>query len=195
MKSKMLSRTIVSTDDSKIKSICLDYDMDVPFDRPKSLATDQTPTIDVILHAIEIMESINEFYDAVCLLQPTCPLRKPKLIDDTIAKYINTNADSLVSVQKVPLKYNPHWVFENNNNGFLKISTGENKIISRRQNLPNAFIRDGAIYITSTEIIKEQKSLYGQNISYFEHNFRHHVNIDTLKDWAKAEQFVQALAN
>ena len=47
------------------KSICLNFNMDVPFDRPKSLATDQTPTIDVVLHALEEMESTDEFYDIV----------------------------------------------------------------------------------------------------------------------------------
>ena len=74
-------------------------------------------------------------------------------------------------MQKIPLKYNPHWIFENNNKGFLKIATGEKNIIQRRQDLPNAFIRDGSIYITDTKVIKEHKSLYGQNISFFENKF------------------------
>ena len=189
--SKMLHRTIVSTENSEIKSICLNFEMDVPFDRPKSLATDQTATIDVVLHALEEMESIDEFYDVVCLLQPTCPLREPELIDNAIAQFLNTNADSLISVRKVPPKYNPHWVFENNDKGLLKISTGENEFITRRQDLPDAYIRDGAIYITSTKVIKEQRSLYGQSISYFEHNNKNHINIDTVEDWAKAEHLIR----
>ena len=193
--SKLLHRTIVSTEDSEIKSICLNFEMNVPFDRPKSLATDQTPTIDVILHALEKMESLGEFYDAVCLLQPTCPLRGPQLIDKAITKYFNTNGDSLISVRKVPSKYNPHWVFEPNDERLLKIATGENEIISRRQDLPDAYIRDGAIYITSTKVIKEQRSLYGESISYFEHNYNNHINIDTVEDWEKAEQLIRSAAN
>ena len=193
--SKMLHRTIVSTEDSEIKSICLNFEMDVPFDRPKSLATDQTPTIDVVLHALEKMESLGVFYDAVCLLQPTCPLRGPQLIDKAITQFINTNVDSLISVRKVPSKYNPHWVFEPNDEGLLKIATGENEIISRRQDLPDAYIRDGAIYITSTKVIKEQRSLYGESISYFEHNYNNHINIDTLEDWEKAEHLIRSAAN
>ena len=193
--SKLLHRTILSTEDSEIKSICLNFEMDVPFDRPKSLATDRTPTIDVVLHAVEKMESLGVFYDAVCLLQPTCPLRGPQLIDKAITQFINTNVDSLISVRKVPSKYNPHWVFEMKGDGFLKIATGENKIISRRQDLPNAFIRDGAIYITSTKVIKEQRSLYGESISYFEHNYNNHINIDTLEDWEKAEHLIRSAAN
>jgi CMP-N,N'-diacetyllegionaminic acid synthase len=190
--SKLLHQTIVSTEDSEIKSICLNFEMDVPFDRPKSLATDQTPTNDVVLHSLEQMESMGEFYDAVCLLQPTSPLRGPQLIDKAIAQFINTNVDSLISVRKVPSKYNPHWVFEPNDEGLLKIATGENEIISRRQDLPDAYIRDGAIYITSTKVIKEQRSLYGESISYFEHNNNNHINIDRLEDWEKAEQFIRS---
>ena len=192
--SKLLHRTIVSTEDSEIKSICLDFTMDVPFDRPKSLATDQTPTIDVILHALEKMESLGEFYDAVCLLQPTCPLRGPQLIDKAITQYYIAIVDSLISVRKVPSKYNPHWVFEPNDERLLKIATGENEIITRRQDLPDAYIRDGAIYITSTKVIKEQRSLYGESISYFEHN-NNHINIDTVEDWEKAEQLIRSAAN
>ncbi len=193
LKSKMLTRTIVSTENSAVQSVCLKYGMDIPFDRPKSLAKDNSPTIDVIVHALKYMESIGEKYDTVCLLQPTCPIRQPNLIDKAIYRFYDSNADSLISVKKVPHNYNPHWVFENNEKGFLKIATGEKKIISRRQDLPNAFIRDGAIYIINAKIIKEQKSLYGTNISYFVHNNEHHINIDTLEDWKKAEQLIQAL--
>ena len=68
IKSKMLTRTIVSTENSAVKSVCLKYGMDIPFDRPKSLAKDNSPTIDVIFHALKYMESIGENYDTVCLL-------------------------------------------------------------------------------------------------------------------------------
>ena len=193
VKSKMLSRTIVSTDDINVKSVCLKYGMDVPFNRPKSLAKDNSPTIEVVIDALKYMDSIGENYETVCVLQPTCPIRESNFIDKAISHFFNSNADSLISVKKVPHSYNPHWVFENNEKGFLKIATGEKKIISRRQDLPNAFIRDGAIYIIDAKIIKEQKSLYGTNISYFVHNNKHHINIDTLEDWIKAEQLIQTV--
>ena len=190
VESKMLSRTIVSTDDSDIKSVCSKYGMDIPFIRPKSLAKDDSPTIDVVEHALQYLESIGDNYGVVCLLQPTCPIRESGLIDKAISQFYNSGADSLISVKKVPDNYNPHWVFQEDKDGFLNIVTGEKKIISRRQDLPNTFIRDGAIYITSTKVIKEQKSLYGNHISYFENNYSRHVNIDTVEDWVKAEQLM-----
>ena len=63
------------------------------------------------------------------------------------------------------------------------------KIIPRRQELPKSFHRDGSIYITKTGVIKNG-SLYGNSIAYIESNPDFHVNIDTLKDWEKAEHLL-----
>jgi CMP-N,N'-diacetyllegionaminic acid synthase len=73
--------------------------------------------------------------------------------------------------------------------GILKIATGENTIISRRQDLPPAFHRDGAIYITKSEVVLSG-SLYGKNIASIESNPKYYINIDTQKDWNKAEDFL-----
>lgn len=190
--SNLLSRTIVSTDDDSIISVCNNIGMDVPFKRPTQLAQDNTPSLPVILHALEVLEKEGETYDSVCLLQPTTPFRSPGLIDKAISKFYETGADSLVSVRAVPHEYNPHWVFEPNSSGFLRIATGEKRIIPRRQELPPAFIRDGAIYITKTEVLKSQNSLLGSTIAYHIHNPEHYVNLDTMKDWQQAEKLICA---
>ena len=63
----------------------------------------------------------------ICLLQVTSPFRTVEFLDKAIAKFIESDCDSLVSVQKVPHEYNPHWTFELNDEGNLKIATGEIK--------------------------------------------------------------------
>jgi CMP-N-acetylneuraminic acid synthetase len=97
----------------------------------------------------------------------------------------------LVSVQKVPHEYNPHWTFEVNSEGNLKIATGETEIISRRQDLPSAYHRDGSIYITKTDVILKENSLYGKNIAYIQSDPEFYVNIDTMQDWEKAKKMIQ----
>ena len=82
--SKLLSRTIVSSEDKNILDVCNSIGMDIPFVRPQNLANDKTPTIDVIFHALKKIEELGEQYDAVCLLQVTTPFRTPQLIDDAI---------------------------------------------------------------------------------------------------------------
>lgn len=191
LQSKLLTEVIVSSEDDKIIEISKTLGIIVPFVRPTELAQDNTPTIDVIIHALEWYKNKTIFFDAVCLLQVTSPFRTVAFLDKAIEKFIQSGCDSLVSVQKVPHEFNPHWAFEINSEGNLKIATGETEIISRRQELPMAYHRDGSIYITKTEVLLEQRSLYGKSISYIESDPEFYVNIDTLYDWEKAEEMVK----
>lgn len=189
IESKLLTEIIVSTDDEEIAIAAEISGYKPPFIRPAEFAQDTSTSLEVVQHAIVFFESQNVFFDAVCLLQPTNPFREKDSIDLAIEKFIATNADCLVSVLPIPEEFNPHWAFEESENGLLKIATGEEQIIPRRQDLPKSFHRDGSIYITKTSIIKNG-SLYGKSIAYLESNPQFHVNIDTMKDWEKAEKLL-----
>ena len=191
LQSKYLTEVIVSTEDEQISTVAKSLGIQVPFIRPMALAQDNTPTIDVIVHALKWYESRNVFFDAVCLLQPTSPFRTVEFLNEAIEKFTLRACDSLVSIQRVPPEYNPHWAFEVNEDGNLKIATGEAEIISRRQELPLAYHRDGSIYITKTEVLLKEHSLYGKSIAYIESAADFYVNIDTMEDWKKAEEMVQ----
>lgn len=182
----LLDTAVVSTDSEEIYAIAAQYGCTPPFVRPDDLAQDNSSSLAVVQHAIAHFEAQDIFFDAVCLLQPTTPFRESGFIDRAIKKFIHSNADSLVSVLPVPHEYNPHWVFETNPEGLLNIATGEKNIISRRQDLPKAFHRDGSVYITKTSIIKNG-SLYGNSVAFIESDASFHVNIDTPEDWERAE--------
>jgi N-acylneuraminate cytidylyltransferase len=190
--SSYLSEIIVSTDCKKIFKVAEKYGCKPPFLRPEELAKDESKSVEVVKHAIQFFEEQNIFFDAVCLLQPTSPFREHGFIDKAIQKFITLETDSLLSVLPIPHEFNPHWAFEENEIGLLHIATGEEKIISRRQDLPKTFYRDGSIYITKTKVIKEG-SFYGETISYIEGNRDFYVNIDTIQDWLKAKKIVKKL--
>jgi CMP-N,N'-diacetyllegionaminic acid synthase len=187
----LIQDVVVSTDCQEIMDIATKYGADVPFLRPDELANDSAKSIDVVIHALEYLKHLGREYDAVILLQPTSPFRKKGFLDEAIQQYKKDNLDSLISVLPVPTEYNPHWVFEVNENGFLKLSTGDDTIISRRQDLPEAYIRDGSIYVTSAEVILKKKTFYGKKLGYIVHDNNCHVNIDTIKDWEFAENLVK----
>lgn len=193
LQSKYLTELIISSEDEKILTVAKSFGIKVPFVRPTELAQDNTPTINVMIHALQWFNNQNIFFDAVCLLQVTSPFRTVAFLDKAIDKFINSDCDSLVSVQKVPHEFNPHWAFEVNDDGNLKIATGEIEIISRRQELPMAYHRDGIIYLTKTEVLLQQHSLYGKSISYIESDPEFYVNIDTLEDWEKAESMIKKI--
>lgn len=191
LQSKQLTEVIVSTEDELIREVAKNLGIKVPFVRPMTLAQDNTPTLDVIIHALEWYKNQNIFFDAVCLLQVTSPFRTVAFLDEAIEKFMKKDTDSLVSVQKVPHEYNPHWTFEKNEQGNLKIATGETEIISRRQELPTAYHRDGSIYLTKTRVLLNEHSLYGKSTAFIESDSESYVNIDTLQDWEKAEEMIQ----
>lgn len=185
--SQLLTRVILSSDDASIIATAEALGLEVPFIRPANLATDQAKSIEVVQHAVQYFEEKGEFFDAVCLLQPTSPFREKGFIDAAIEKFIQTGVDTLLSVLPVPHEYNPHWVFEENEAGHLKIATGENQIISRRQELPGAYYRDGSLYLTKMDYIK-QGTFYGAQLGFIVSNPDFYVNIDTPTDWIAAEQ-------
>lgn len=191
--SKLLSRIILSTDDPEIQEIGRALGLEVPFLRPAELASDKSPAIDYIHHALNWFEMENEFFDAVCILQPSTPFRSLSLIDKAAEKFISSGADCLFTAIPVPHEYNPHWVFESDNSGHLRIATGEKSIITRRQELPPAYIRDGALYFTKTEVIAKKKSIYGDKIAFLENQTDYLVNLDTPADWEKAVEIVALL--
>ena len=185
--SQLLSRVILSSDDASIIATAEALGLEVPFIRPANLATDQAKSIEVVQHAVQYLEEKGKFFDAVCLLQPTSPFREKGFIDAAIEKFIQTGVDTLLSVLPVPHEYNPHWVFEENEAGHLKLATGENQIIGRRQELPGAYYRDGSLYLTKMDYIK-RGTFYGAQLGFIVSNPDFYVNIDTPTDWIAAEQ-------
>lgn len=182
-----IDKLVVSTDGEKIAEVARHHGVEVPFIRPSELAQDHTPSIEVVLHAIDYFEQKGEFFDAVCLLQPTSPFKPEGFIDNCVQKFLDTKADCLISVLEVPHEYNPHWTFEMDIDGSLAIATGEETLIPRRQELPMAYHRDGSVYISKVSLIKGKHVLVGGKTVGILSNRSYYANLDTMDDWQKAE--------
>ena len=195
LNAKLLTRTILSTEDEEIADIGMGCGVEVPFLRPKELAEDSSPTLPLVLHALENLESGGEDFDAVCLLQPTNPLRRSADIDNCIELLEKTEADSVISVLPVPPEYNPSWVYWKGEDGSLGLHTGESEPIPRRQDLRPAFHREGSVYVTRTDVIRTQQSLYGTKILGYEISPEFSSNIDTQNDWQEIEQRISLRIN
>jgi CMP-N,N'-diacetyllegionaminic acid synthase len=193
LNSKLLDRIIFSSEDETLRNMAENAGVEVPFVRPAYLAQDNSGSLEVVQHALKELSEQGDTYEAVCLLQVTTPFRTASDIDAAITAFKEAQTDSLISVQKVPHQYNPHWVFEREEDSRLRLATGEKNIIKRRQDLPPAYIRDGAIYITKTTVLMEQHSFFGNSIASVELDPETHVNIDTASDWLRAEQIAGSL--
>jgi N-acylneuraminate cytidylyltransferase len=194
LKSRLLTKVLLSTDSAEIAEVGKQLGLYVPFLRPAELALDTTPTLPAVQHALEFLKSIGEEFDAVCLLQATNPLRKPEDIDSAIKKFIGGNYDSLFSMLEVPLEYNPYWTFLENEKGLLHLAIGGGtEPLSRRQLLPKAYHREGSIYISKTQVVMSCNSLFGDKIGGYLLKTEFPINIDTMEDWAKAEEYFKNL--
>lgn len=190
-----LSRVILSSDDEEVARVGERCGLQVPFLRPAHLAQDDTPMLPVIQHALNWFESNGERFDAVCVLQPTNPLRRSEDIDGCIEMLQREDADAIVTILPVPHGYNPHWVYFRHKNGSLQLSTGESEPIPRRQSLPPAYHRDGSVYVTRSDVITSGKGLYGNRLLGYLLNSDRSVNIDSLEDWQRAETLIAQKRN
>lgn len=187
---RRVHRVLVSTEDAEIASISKSLGAEVPFLRPASLAQDDTPMLPVVSQALEAVMAEGWVPDALCLLQPTFPFRHPGDIDACIELLEAQAADCVISVHRVPAHFNPHWVYFERPDGSLRLSTGESEPIPRRQALPPAFHRSGAVYVSRVATITEQGSFYGDRVVGYETPSESSCNIDTMDDWARAEALV-----
>ena len=191
---RRLARVILSTDDPAIAAVGRDCGLDVPFLRPAELARADTPTLPVVLHALAWAEAHDAAhtasYDAICLLQPTTPLRPAGEIDACIALLESSGAESVITVLPVPHEYNPHWVYVEDAAGQLRLSTGEPEPIPRRQALPPAYHRSGSVYVTRWAVAAGG-SLYGRSTRAVIGDPALSVNINTPEDWARAEALLR----
>lgn len=188
--SRLLTRVVLSTDSEEIAAVGRECGLEVPFIRPSSLSLDTTPTLPVLQHAVRVLETRSDPFDAVCLLQPTSPFRNESDIDSCIALMESAQADSVVSVLAVPYEYNPHWVYFREDSGMLRLSTGAIEPIPRRQDLPPAYHREGSVYVTRRDELMERNSLFGRRVIGYIVDRAENVNIDTASDWVRAERFL-----
>jgi len=187
LKSKYITDLVVSTDDLEIKSVAEKCGGSCPFIRPSDLATDASYSAPVVAHALEHMEKQNRIiYDSILMLQPTSPFRTSSHIDRSIEKYNSHKCDSVVSVVNV----------EGNHPFRMKRKVGDKLVnyidqgfwdMRPRQELPNVYIRNGAIYLIDRDTFIEEKQLIGRNCLGFEMSTGESVNIDNEIDFAVAE--------
>lgn len=182
-KSRYIGRITVSTEDKEIAEISKKYGAEV-IERPEELAKDETPTIDVIFHVLQVIKAENFEPEIVVLLQPTSPLRNAQDIDNAIELFLKNDCESVVSVCEV--EHSLYWSFEIENR-YLKPIFGGKYLNMRRQDLPKVYTPNGAIYVSTPEILRKYKSFYcSKTIPYIMPPERS-VDIDNEIDFMLAE--------
>ena len=190
--SKYIDKVAVSTESPIIASIARRYGADVPFLRPKKLATGKAKTIDVIFHALDYFSKKREKFDYLVLLEPTSPLREIFDLDKAIRKLIDQSkvSDALVSVGEIRLE--SPYIAKLITNGYVAPVIKENrKKFFQRQQLPKTFFPYGVIYASKVEVLKKKKTFYHQKtIPYFIGRWQNY-EIDDIYDFICIEAILK----
>jgi len=187
--SNLVTRVVVTTDDTEIAEVARNFGAEVPFLRPSFLAEDTTPTFPVVAHAVNFLMTEQGYKpDLLVLLQPTSPLRQATHIDEAITQLLVSGADSVVSICNA--KDHPYWLKELQGDrvcDFLKAKP----LVLRRQDLPQVYILNGAIYISRTDVIVNRQCLLGEDTRGYIMDEEHSVDIDTPLDFLLAEALIK----
>lgn len=182
LKSKFISKVVVSTDSKRIAKVAVKYGAEVPFIRPKSLALDATPSFDVIKHCLEYFKRIKINYKNFILLEPTSPLTKYNHINSAITKFLSKkNSTSLVGVSQIEGKH-PDFLSSIGSKGFLKPYNARNFKTLRRQDISELYFFNGSLYIANVKQYLKNKTFLHKNTLPFIMDKKHSFEVDDLFD-------------
>lgn len=185
--SGVIDRLVLSTDDEAIAAAGRRAGIEVPFMRPGELASDETPMLPVIEHAVATLEQDGWSPEIVVLLQPTSPLRTPGHVRAAVEQLRESGADSVVTVVELPRHLSPDYVMrieEERLVPFLPQGAG----VTRRQDARAAFVRDGTVYAFWRRTLRETGSLYGRVCRPLVLPAAESLTLDSEEDWIEAER-------
>jgi len=184
MENNIKANVFVNSDDDEILNISKKFGANV-VKRPPELATDTTPTVEVLKYQIEYFEKNNIPCDAVILLQATNPIRPRGIIEDAVRIFESNATKSLVSYSLLNKKF-----------GTIK----QNRFIpsnylpgQRMQDIEKYYFENGLIYITDIKSIKLGKIITDDAYPYIVDDLCANIDIDEPNDLVLAEAVINIL--
>ena len=188
-KSQFIDRIIVSTDNKKIAQISKSLGVEVPFLRPKKLATDNATMDDVIEHAIKKLFSLGYSFEILVNRDCTVPFIHNKDVKGSINLLKKTKPDMVCGVYRQ--HHNPYFnMMELNQKGHLTFSKKIKKRITSRQNAPIVFQVNG-LFVINVEQFLKYKRVYMPKILPYEISPESGFMIDTEFEFQIANAIVK----
>jgi len=193
LESKLINRTIVSTDNEEIAKVSEEYGAEIPILRSKELAGDRILDLPVFEHMLTYLkEEENYEPEIVVHLRPTSPYRKAEWVDSAIKLLIeNSSADSVRSVSE-PSQH-PYRVFEIKNKYLHPLMNERHPepYLLRRQDLPKMYYYNCVIDVTKPSTIFNKKSMTGDKMLPYIMKREDSLDIDTPMDLEFAKIFLK----
>jgi CMP-N,N'-diacetyllegionaminic acid synthase len=181
--------TLVSTDDAHTAEIARNAGALVPWLRPAELATDTTTSADVCLHALAWYEREKGEVDGLLLLQPTSPFRSRDTVLKGIELFRAFQHRPVLGVSAA--KSHPMWCFRIER-GSMRPFVDNGGLHLRSQDLPAAYVVNGALYLIAPEDLRKSHSFHGDDaMPLIIEEPQEGIDIDTEWDWKMAEAVLE----
>ena len=188
LKSKYITKTIVSSDDEEILNFSKNYGADV-IERPDNLASDTATSESVVDHTIDFLQCNGEEFDILVLLQPTSPLRTSIDIDSAFEIMFDNNSTAIISVFETDNKILKS--FKYGVNGYIEGISNNKYPFMRRQDLPKTYMPNGAIYIVNIDAFRISRGFMTDRTSCYVMPITRSLDIDTELDLRSIERIIK----
>lgn len=186
---KKLTDFAVSSEDEEILNIATEYGVENVIRRPSILATDEVRNIEVVKHALAVMEEKRGFnYDMIMLLQPTAPIRKPGDIDEAVSLLWESDLATLAAVKGPYQKRDP----------ILKRINADGALVKYRNDGDSDprepfYIYNAALYAAKRDyFVKENRFTSDRQVPFLMDQI-YSTDVDELADFEIAEALMSAM--
>ncbi len=187
-KSKVVTKILVSTEDSRIAAFAKNQGAEVPYIRPKVLTGDTVHSVYTVLHALRWL-AFNEKYkpDAVIMLLPTSPLRRFYDIDDAFQIFIDKKAKSVIGICPCPPLESTRYMRHSK----LHHTTDVEEVNFQRQDVKQTYVVNGALFIISPDILKQHGTFHVEDAMGYVMPYWRSIDVNTLEDLKIAEKLMR----
>lgn len=189
LSSKLINRTVVSTDDSKYAEIAKKYGAEVSFLRPSEISHDTSTDLETFIHALTWLKENESYAPDICVhLRPTYPIRRIEDINNMVQILIdNQDIDSVRSL--IPASQTPFKMWYRGKDNLIKPVIEIDKLREAynqpRQLLPKVYCQNNNIDTFRTKVIMEKNSMTGSEI--YGYLMSDNFDIDTEEQFKAVE--------
>jgi len=181
LRSGLVTRTVVSTDDAEIAEVSRRAGAEV-VQRPALLSADSSPSEPALLHVLDTLRQQEGYRpELVVFLQATSPIRADDAIDEAIRQLGREQADSLVSVCA-----SHDFLWTNGATGGEPVNYDPARR-PRRQDMKPQFRENGSIYVMRAAGLQQHGCRIFGRVALFEQPMLHGFQIDTPEDFRLCE--------
>ena len=153
-----IDRVVVSTDDDDIAAAALEHGAEVPFRRPRELASDDAPEWLAWRHALGALSEGPPVtsIEAMVVVPTTAPLRLPEDVSACLEKLRASGCDMVVTVTAA--HRNPYFnMVEIGEDGTVRLAI-PGRVIASRQSAPAVFDMTTVAYAVRPQFVRDHDS-------------------------------------